>query len=93
MRRYFFNIVRGKAFISDPEGDDFRGDEEARQNAEEVAREILEDRYKYRGRCVERWVFVITDGTGRHVATVPFSPKSAWAKQGARLPKKGLSSK
>ena len=53
MRRYFFNIVRGSAFIPDPEGDDLPGDEEAKEHAEIVAREMIEDRHKFNARNIE----------------------------------------
>jgi hypothetical protein len=88
MRRYFFNIVRGKTFIPDPEGDDLPAHKEARQHAEMVAREMIEERHKFNSRSIERWAFIITDSTGRHVATVPFSARSAWAKSDAKLSKK-----
>src|SRR6202035_2095383 len=73
MRRYFFNIARGSAFIPDPEGDDLPGDEEAKEHAEIVAREMIEERHKFNARSIERWAFIVTDDTGRHVATVPFT--------------------
>jgi hypothetical protein len=88
MPRYFFNIVRGRIFIPDPEGDDLSADEEARQHAEMVAREMIEERHKYNSRSIERWGFIVTDSTGRHVATVPFSAQSEWAKPDIRLSKR-----
>jgi hypothetical protein len=88
MRRYFFNVVRGRTFIPDPEGDDISGDEEAKEHAEAVAREMLAERHKLNARGIERWAFILTDDSGRHVATVPFTAKSRWAKSDARLSKK-----
>jgi hypothetical protein len=88
MRRYFFNILRGRTLISDPEGDDLSGDEEARQHAEMVAREMIEERHKFTSRSIERWAFVVTDGSRRHVATVPFSAQSEWAKPDTKLSKR-----
>ena len=86
MRRYFLNIVRGRTFIPDPEGDDLPGDEQAREHAETVARAMIAERHKFNARRIERWAFIVTDDTGRHVATVPFSAQSAWAKPDARAP-------
>jgi hypothetical protein len=86
MRRYFLNIVRGRTFIPDPEGDDLPGDEQARAHAETVARAMIAERRKLNARRIERWAFIVTDHTGRHVATVPFSAQSAWAKPGASAP-------
>ena len=91
MRRYFFNIVRGRAFIPDPEGDDLPGDEEAKEHAEIVAREMIEERHKFNTRSIERWAFIVTDDAGRHVATVPFTTQSARAKSDARPSKEAHS--
>jgi hypothetical protein len=78
MSRYFFNIVRGKTVIPDPEGDALRSDVDAIRHASMVAREMIDRRHFYRGQHVERWAFEITDGAGRRVATVLFAdlPKS-----------------
>jgi len=73
MPRYFFNILRGKTTIPDPEGDAFRSRTEAIRHASMVAREMLEERHRYGWRGMERWAFEITTGAGRHVATVRFS--------------------
>ena len=78
MPRYFFNIVRGKTVIPDPEGDALHSDAAAIRHASMVARETIERRHLYRGQHLERWAFEITDDAGRRVATVPFAdlPKS-----------------
>jgi hypothetical protein len=76
MPRYFFNIVRGKTVIPDPEGDALRSDADARRHASVTAQEMLEERHRY-PRGMERWAFEITDQTGRHVATVLFSDFSS----------------
>jgi len=73
MPRYFFNIVRGKTVIPDPEGDVLRSDTAARRHAFMIAREMIKERHNYRGCGIERWAFEITDKTGRHVAKVQFS--------------------
>jgi hypothetical protein len=89
MPRYFFNIVRGRTFIPDPEGDDLPGDKEARAHAEMVAHEMLADRRRNFGaRSLARWAFIVTDETGRHIAIVPFSAQSAGAKPDAKLSKR-----
>ena len=84
MRRYFFNIVRGKTVIPDPEGDTLRSDADAIRHASMVAREMIEGRHFYRGQHLERWAFEIADAAGRHVATVRFAdppnPKPATVK-------------
>jgi len=72
MPRYFFNIVRGKTVIPDPEGDALRSDAEAIRHASMTARDMLEERRRYSRRGMERWAFEIKNGTGRHVATVRF---------------------
>jgi hypothetical protein len=84
MPRYFFNIVRGTAVIPDPEGDELRSDADARRHASMTAREMLEERHKYR-RGLEQWAFEITDQTGRHVATVLFSDVSRLSER--KMPK------
>jgi hypothetical protein len=73
MPRYFFNIVRDKTVIPDPEGDALRSDAEAIWHGSMVAREMIEERHKYSRRSMERWAFEIRNGSGRHVATVQFS--------------------
>jgi hypothetical protein len=60
MPRYFLNIARGKAFIPDPDGDDLLGDGEAREHAEMVAREMIEERHKFNARRIEGWAFIVT---------------------------------
>ena len=73
MPRYFFNIVRGKTVIPDPEGNALSSDAEAIRHASMTAREMIEERHKYTRRGMERWAFEIRTGGGRHVATVRFS--------------------
>jgi uncharacterized protein DUF6894 len=75
MPRYFFNIVRNRTVIDDPEGDVLSGDAEARLHAATTARAMFAERHKYRqsGRHLAQWAFKITDESGRHVATVLFS--------------------
>jgi hypothetical protein len=73
MPRYFFNILRGKTVIPDPEGDSLRSDAAAIRHASMVAREMIEERHKYSRRNMKRWAFEIRNGAGRHVATVRFS--------------------
>ena len=73
MPRYFFNIVRGRTVIPDPEGDSLRSDADAIRHASMVAREMIEERHFYRGQRLERWAFEITDAAGRRVATVRFA--------------------
>ena len=72
MRRYFFNIARGKTVIPDPEGDLLPGDAEAIRHGSMIAREMLEQRHRYGRRHMALWAFEIRNGTGRHVATVRF---------------------
>ncbi len=86
MPRYFFNIVRGKTVIPDPEGDALAGDAEAMRHASMTAREMLDDRHKYSRRGMERWAFEVMNGAGRHVGTVRF-PNPAASKRSANLPK------
>jgi hypothetical protein len=69
---YFFNILRGKTAIPDPEGDSLPSDAAAIRHASMVAREMIEGRHFYRGQHLERWAFEITDAAGRHVETVRF---------------------
>ncbi len=76
MPRYFFNIVRGKTVIPDPEGDALHSDAEAIRHASMTAREMIEERHKYSRRGMQRSAFEITTGAGRHVATVRFSDVS-----------------
>jgi hypothetical protein len=73
MPRYFFNILRGKTAIPDPDGDVFRSDIDAIRHGSMVAREMLRERRRYGWPRMERSAFEITTGAGRKVATVPFS--------------------
>src|SRR4051812_22806149 len=78
MPRYFFHLARGSSFVLDEEGDELANDEAAKEHADLVAGEMLEERHKYAWR-VDRSVLLVTDDAGRHVATVAFSPGSPWA--------------
>src|ERR1700676_4786159 len=62
MPRYFFNILRGKTAIPDPEGDSLPSDAAAIRHASMVAREMIEERHKYSRRNMKRWAFDIKDG-------------------------------
>jgi hypothetical protein len=72
MPRYFFNILRGKTVIPDPEGDLLPGDAAAIRHAAMVARDMIDRHHFYPGKLLKRWAFEIADAAGRHVATVRF---------------------
>ena len=75
MPRYFFNIiVHGRKRIPDPEGDELAGDKEARKHGRIVARDMMRNRARYR-RGIEHWAFEITNGSGRIVGVVFFTPQ------------------
>jgi hypothetical protein len=75
MGRYFFNNRCARAEShSDPEGDEFASDKEARQHARMIARDMLERRHWYK-RGLEHWAFEITTGNGRKVGVVHFSKR------------------
>ncbi len=66
-----FNIlVRGR-IIHDLEGNNFAGGKEAKAHAKLIARDILDNRARYR-RGVENWQLVITDRTGSRSALSHF---------------------
>ena len=71
MARLYFFIKAGDRLISDEEGADLLGPDEARQEAIETARETVAECVRT-GRDLDVEAIVVTDGEGHPVVIVPF---------------------
>jgi hypothetical protein len=70
MALFYFSIKAGDRLISDDEGSEFSGPNEARQEAIEAAREIVADS-AWTGRDLDVEAIIVTDGEGFPVVTLP----------------------
>ena len=74
MPRYFFNIEDSGGGINDEEGSDFPDLDAVREEAIEVARQIMSQRILV-GHSAGGWKFIITDETG--IVLLEFAFKDA----------------
>src|SRR3954447_21073202 len=75
--RYFFHLAHGRGIAVDHEGDELHDDGAAIDPAGSIGREMVDYRHYY-WPTINRSAFIVTDKSGRHVATVPVSPGSDW---------------
>lgn len=74
MPRYYFNVRRKGVLIEDPDGEEAADLSAIRKSAENTIEDILRRPETYgENQRWDRCTFVITDGNGATVMTVPFS--------------------
>jgi hypothetical protein len=71
MARFYFFIKARDRLISDDEGADLSGPDEARQEAIKIARETVAECVRT-GRDLDVEAIIVTDGEGHPVVTLPF---------------------
>jgi hypothetical protein len=87
MSLFYFHLRSGADLIADQEGSEWPDLESARREASVAARHILAEAIKFSAENIPE-AFVITDGEGREVATLPFAsvlPKQLQPRVGLAL--------